>query len=149
MSRASDHVNTFITKWRRNHFTICDAGGCKPLHFSLICEEIMRDSIGNFELMILLALIRLGDEAYGVPIAKEIETRTGREISIASVYTALDRLATKQLVSSELGEPTPERGGRAKRYFRITPKGMREVRDTRRVLLKFWEGVPKLDRGGA
>jgi PadR family transcriptional regulator PadR len=109
----------------------------------------MRDNIGNFELMILLALIRLGDEAYGVPIAKEIETRSGREISIASVYTALDRLTAKQFVSSELGEPTPERGGRAKRYFRITAKGLREVRDTRRVLVKFWEGLPKLERGGA
>jgi len=109
----------------------------------------MRDNIGNFVLMILLALFRLGDEAYGVPIAKEIETRSGREISVASVYTALDRLTEKQLVSSELGEPTPERGGRAKRYFRITAKGLREVRDTRRVLLKFWEGIPKLERGGA
>jgi PadR family transcriptional regulator PadR len=109
----------------------------------------MKDNIGNFELMILLALIRLGDEAYGVPIAKEIEARSGREISVASVYAALDRLTEKQFVSSELGEPTAERGGRAKRYFRITAKGLREVRDTRRVLLKFWEGIPKLERGGA
>ena len=109
----------------------------------------MRDNIGNFELMILLALIRLGDEAYGVPIAKEIETRCGREISVASVYAALDRLTAKHLVSSELGEPTAERGGRAKRYFRITAKGLREVRDTRRVLVNFWEGIPKLERGGA
>lgn len=109
----------------------------------------MRDNIGNFELMILLALIRLGDDAYGVPISKEIETRTGREVSVASVYAALDRLTAKKLVSSELGEPTPERGGRAKRYFRITAKGVREVRETRRVLVKFWQGLPKLERGGA
>src|SRR5262249_31933351 len=107
----------------------------------------MRDGIGSFELMILLALIRLGDEAYGVPIAKEIETRSGREVSVASVYAALNRLTAKQLVASELGKPTAERGGRAKRYFRITAKGMREVRDTRRVLVKFWEGLPKLERG--
>ena len=109
----------------------------------------MRDNIGNFELMILLALIRIGDNAYGVPISKEIEARTGREVSVASVYAALDRLAAKKLVSSELGEPTPERGGRAKRYFRITSKGVREVRDTRRVLMDFWQGLPKLERGGA
>jgi PadR family transcriptional regulator PadR len=109
----------------------------------------MRDTIGNFELMILLALIRLGDEAYGVPIAKEIEGRSGREVSIASVYAGLDRLTAKGLVSSELGEPTAERGGRAKRYFRITARGLREVRNTRRVLVKFWEGLPKLERGGA
>jgi PadR family transcriptional regulator PadR len=107
----------------------------------------MKDGIGSFELMILLALIRLGDEAYGVPIAKEIEARSGREVSVASVYAALERLTAKQLVSSELGEPTAERGGRAERYFRITAKGMREVRDTRRVLVKFWEGLPKLERG--
>jgi PadR family transcriptional regulator PadR len=112
---------------------------CNLPDFSLKCEEIMRDNIGNFELMILLALIRLGDEAYGVPIAKEIEARSGREISVASVYVA----------PSELGEPTAERGGRAKRYFRITAKGLGEVRDTRRVLVKFWEGIPKLERGGA
>jgi PadR family transcriptional regulator PadR len=149
MSRVQGGVNIFLSKLRRNDFVPEIVGGCKPLHFSLICEEIMRDNIGNFELMILLALIRLGDEAYGVPIAKEIETRSGREISIASVYTALDRLTAKQFVSSELGEPTPERGGRAKRYFRITAKGLREVRDTRRVLVKFWEGLPKLERGGA
>jgi len=104
----------------------------------------MRDNIGNFEFMILLALIRLGDNAYGVPITKEIEERSGREVSVASVYVALDRLSAKGLVVSELGDPTPERGGRAKRFFRITAKGNREVRDTRRVLMNFWEGLPGL-----
>ena len=119
---------------------------CGPLHFSLICEEIMRDNIGNFELMILLALIRIDDNAYGVPISKEIEKRSGREVSVASVYATLERLEAKGFVSSELGEPTPERGGRAKRYFRITAKGVREVRDTRRALVKLWDGLPKLER---
>jgi PadR family transcriptional regulator, regulatory protein PadR len=104
----------------------------------------MRDNIGNFELMILLALIRLGDNAYGVPITKEIEERSGRGVSVASVYTALERLSEKGFVASELGEPTPERGGRAKRFFRITAKGMREVRDTRRVLMNFWQGLAGL-----
>jgi len=104
----------------------------------------MRDNIGNFEFMILLALIRLGDNAYGVPITKEVEERSGREVSVASVYAALDRLSAKGLVISELGDPTPERGGRAKRFFRITAKGNREVRDTRRVLMNFWEGLPGL-----
>jgi PadR family transcriptional regulator, regulatory protein PadR len=104
----------------------------------------MRANIGNFELMILLALIRLGDNAYGVPITKEIEERSGRGVSVASVYTALERLCEKGFVASELGEPTPERGGRAKRFFRITAKGMREVRDTRRVLMNFWQGLAGL-----
>ena len=102
----------------------------------------MKDNIGNFEFMILLALIRLGDNAYGVPITKEIEERSGRQVSVASVYAALERLSGKGFVVSELGEPTPERGGRAKRFFRITAKGTREVRDTRRVLMNFWERLP-------
>jgi PadR family transcriptional regulator, regulatory protein PadR len=106
----------------------------------------MRDNIGNFELMILLTLIR---HAYGVPISKEIEKRSKREVSVTSVYAALDRLESKGFVISEVGEPTPERGGRAKRYFRITAKGLREVRDTRRVLVELWEGLPKLERGRA
>ena len=102
----------------------------------------MKDNISNFEMMILLALIRLGDDAYGVPITKEIEERSGRQVSVASVYVALERLSTKGFVVSDLGEPTPERGGRAKRFFRITAKGMREVRNTRRVLMDFWASLP-------
>ena len=106
----------------------------------------MRNNIGNFELMILLALIRLDENACGFPISKEIEKRSGREISVASVYATLERLEAKGFVSSEIGEPTPERGGWAKRYFRITAKGVREVRDTRRALVKLWDGLPKLER---
>jgi PadR family transcriptional regulator, regulatory protein PadR len=102
----------------------------------------MRDNISHFEMMILLALIRLGDDAYGVPITKELEGRSGRQVSVASVYVALERLSAKGFVVSDLGEPTPERGGRAKRFFRITAKGMREVRNTRRVLMNFWESLP-------
>src|ERR1051326_4142672 len=109
----------------------------------------MRDKIGNFELMILLALIRLDDNAYGVPISKEIEKRSGREVSVPSVYAALERLEAKGFVSSELGEPTLERGGRAKRYFRITAKGVSEVRATRRALVQLGDGLPRLERGKA
>jgi PadR family transcriptional regulator PadR len=79
-----------------------------------------RDQLGNFELMVILALIRLGDNAYGVPISEELEKRTGRDVAIGSVYAALERLEDKGFVTSELGEATPERGGRAKRYFRVT-----------------------------
>jgi PadR family transcriptional regulator, regulatory protein PadR len=100
---------------------------------------------GEFELMILLALIRVGDDAYGVPISKELRSTTGREVALGSVYAALDRLEEKELVSSTLGEPTPERGGRAKRYFRITQKGMREVQTTRTALIKLWRGLPRLE----
>ena len=82
-----------------------------------------RESLGQFEFMVLLAVMRLGEDAYGVPIAREIEDTTGRDIAFGSVYFALDRLEEKGLVSSKLGEPTAERGGRAKRYFRVTGRG--------------------------
>ena len=108
-----------------------------------------RELLGNFELMVLLALIRLGDEAYGVPISKTIEDSTGRDVLVGSVYAALERLEEKGFVSSALGEPTAERGGRAKRYFRITAGGLRQVRDTRRALMKLWHGVPTLQGGSA
>jgi DNA-binding PadR family transcriptional regulator len=103
------------------------------------------DNLGNFELMVMLALIRLGDNAYGVPISKEIEETTGREVAVGSVYAALERLEDKGFVTSELGEATPERSGRAKRYFGVTAKGLQEVRETQRALVKLWKGLPKLD----
>ena len=99
--------------------------------------------------MVMLALIRLGDEAYGVPIATEIESRTNREVVIGSVYAALERLEEKGFVKSELGEATPERGGRAKRYFGVTAKGLRELRETQRALVALWKGLPELQGGKA
>jgi len=99
--------------------------------------------LGNFELLVLLALLRLGNDAYGVTIAQELEEQTGREVVIASVYATLDRLQKRGLVASELGDPTPERGGRAKRYFRITGAGIREARDARQSLMKMWKGLPE------
>ena len=104
-----------------------------------------RDYLGHLELMVMLVLIRLGEKAYGIPIAHEIETKGGREISLGSIYATLDRLETKGLVSSELGEPTPERGGRAKKYFSVTAKGVREVRETQRLLKQLWQGLRKLE----
>jgi DNA-binding PadR family transcriptional regulator len=100
--------------------------------------------LGQFELMVLLVLMRLGDDAYGVTIADELEEQTGREVVIASVYATLERLQDRGLVSSILGDSTPERGGRAKRYFRITGAGLREVRDARRSLMNLWKGLPEL-----
>lgn len=94
--------------------------------------------------MILLAVIHLGDEAYGVPISRELEKHRGRDIAVGSVYAALERLETKGLVASSLGDSTPERGGKAKRYFRITNDGLRQVHETRRVLTKLWQSIPGL-----
>jgi len=98
--------------------------------------------LGEFELMILLTIIRLGDEAYGVPLSRELELLRGRRVAVGSVYAALDRLETKGLIASSLGEATPERGGRAKRYFRITEQGLHSVRETRTILSKLWKTLP-------
>lgn len=106
-----------------------------------------REALGNFELMVLLAVLRLGEEAYGVPIARELEEAIGREVLLGSVYAALERLETKGLVTSDVGDPTPERGGRAKRYFKLTAAGLRELRNTRRAIVKLWRGLPELQGG--
>lgn len=82
----------------------------------------MSDSLGDFEKLILLALARLED-AYGVTVRQEIETRTGRQVSAGAVYTALERLEAKGLVASELGDPTPVRGGRRKRNYCLLAAG--------------------------
>jgi DNA-binding PadR family transcriptional regulator len=103
----------------------------------------MRKLLGSLELVVLLAVIRLGDDAYGVPVTREVVRASRSNWPVASVYAALDRLQEKGLVSSELGEPTPERGGRAKRYFRVTTKGMRVVRETQRTLSAFWQFAPQ------
>jgi DNA-binding PadR family transcriptional regulator len=102
------------------------------------------DYLGNFDLMLLLALLRLGDDAYGVTIAQELEQQTDREVVVASVYARLERLQERGLVASRLGDATPERGGRAKRYFRITESGIGEVRDAQRSLMNMWKGLPEL-----
>ena len=105
-----------------------------------------REFLGHFELMVLLALMRLGEEAYGVPITHEIEEHCGREVAVASVYAALQRLQAKGFVAARVGEPTAERGGKAKRYFQITGKGLREVRSAQRSLSGLWKGIPQLWR---
>jgi DNA-binding PadR family transcriptional regulator len=106
-----------------------------------------REFFSNFELMVLLAVIRLDDEAYGVPIAQAIEESTGRDVIQASVYNALDRLEEKGLLTSRFGDPTPERGGKAKRYFKVTAKGLREARAAKNALTAMWQGIPALEGG--
>lgn len=98
--------------------------------------------LGEFELMVLLTIVRLGEEAYGVPLARELTAMRGRDVAVGSVYAALERLEDKGFISSALGEATPERGGRAKRYFRITQQGLRSVHETREVLNKLWGSLP-------
>ena len=108
-----------------------------------------RSNLGAFDLMILLALMRLGDGAYGVPISREIEETSGRIVALARLYATLTRLEKKGLVSARLGEPTAEHGGLAKKYFRVTARGIREVRDAQRVFTSLWTGIPKLEGGPA
>ncbi len=112
--------------------------------FAIIEEMKQRSYLGEFELMVMLALVRLGDDAYGVPICRELEKHRGRGVSVGSVYAALERLEQKGLVASSLGDPTPERGGRAKRYFRVTRGGMQQIRATRRLLTRLWRRLPEL-----
>jgi PadR family transcriptional regulator, regulatory protein PadR len=104
-----------------------------------------RSYLGELELMVLLAVMRLGDEAYGVPISKELLLLAGREVALGSIYAALERLEEKSFVSSVLGAPTPERGGRAKRYFKVTPTGIRALKTTQAALTNLWSGIPLLE----
>ena len=98
-------------------------------------------SLGEFEHLILLAIMRLGEDAYGMKVRREIADRTGRDAAIGAVYATLDRLAAKGLVKSSLGESTAERGGRAKRTFRITPAGLRAVEHTQENLREMVDGL--------
>jgi PadR family transcriptional regulator, regulatory protein PadR len=116
-----------------------------PLYFFAIVELMKKRSyLGEFELMLLLAIVHLGEGAYGVPISRELEGNRVRRVSIGSVYAALERLEAKGLIASDLGDPTPERGGKSKRYFRITKEGLRQVHETRQVLTRMWQALPEL-----
>lgn len=103
-----------------------------------------RSLLTDFELMLLLATLRCGDEAYGVQIAREVEETGGRPVLLGAAYAALDRLERGGLLTSALGDPTAARGGRAKRFFSVTPQGLRAVKDTQRALVALWSGVPEL-----
>ena len=97
--------------------------------------------LGEFEQIILLTVVRLRDSAYGIALRDEIEGRTGREVSVGSVYKALDRMEKRGLVTSTLGDPTPERGGRAKRFYRLERPGVVALHQSRASLANLWDGV--------
>ncbi len=101
----------------------------------------MADFLGEFEQLILFAVLHLGDDAYGVTVRDEIEARTGRAISAGAVYTALERLEGRGFVSSWFGDPTPARGGRRKRHFRVEPDGQRALRRAYDSLQRMAQGV--------
>jgi PadR family transcriptional regulator, regulatory protein PadR len=103
-----------------------------------------QDALGSLEHIVLLAVMRLGLNAYGVTVRREIESATGRDISIGAVYATLVRLEAKGLIRSYTGEPTAERGGRAKRYFRMTANGESALRNTHEIILKMSAGLKGL-----
>jgi PadR family transcriptional regulator PadR len=98
-------------------------------------------TLGEFEHMVLLAILRLGDEAYGVTIRSELTACTGRDASPGALYTTLDRLEDKGLISSRLGDPTPQRGGRAKRFFTVSGVGVAAVRESQRAYRNLLKGL--------
>ena len=97
--------------------------------------------MGEFEQLVLFAVLRLDNRAYGMEVREEIERRTKRTVSYGAVYTALGRLEGKGMVSHTMGEATPERGGRAKKYFQVTPEGRAALRASQAALLTMSEGV--------
>ena len=102
------------------------------------------DTLGELEHLILLSILRLGSDSYGVPIHQDIEKRTGRSMNPGSIYPTLDRLERKGLVRSVLGEVTHKRGGRAKRYFTIEPAGLERLRSTRALFREMSHGLEDL-----
>lgn len=106
----------------------------------------MRVFLGEFEQLLLLALMQAKDDTYGVEIRRTIERRASRIVSPGAVYTALDRLERRGMVSSRLGEPTAQRGGKRKRYYKLEPAGERLLRESQRALARMARGViPKLE----
>jgi PadR family transcriptional regulator PadR len=101
----------------------------------------MREALGEFEQLVLLAIVHLGDDVYGVPIVDEIERRTGRKVAHAAVYVTLRRLEQKGLLESWKSDPTPERGGKARRHVQVTREGKALLRDSRRALDRMWQGL--------
>ena len=98
-------------------------------------------ALGEFEQLVLLAILQLDEDVYGVPIVEEIERRTGRSVSRAAVYVTLRRLEKRGLVTSWMGEPTPERGGRARRCVRVEPAGKHVLLESRRALESMWKDL--------
>jgi DNA-binding PadR family transcriptional regulator len=106
-----------------------------------------RDTLGEFEHMVLLAILRLGGEAYSVPVVLELEQRTGREVAQAAVFIAMKRLEKKALLTSRMDDHAVKETGRVRRYFQLTDAGREKLAETREALVSLWDGVAtQLDR---
>ncbi len=105
------------------------------------------DYLGEFEQLLLFALLRVGDDAYGVTIRQEIARRTGRDIAAGAIYTALERLEARGYVHSWMGEPTPERGGKRKKYYQLLPAGQQALSRSYENLQRMARGIARLVTG--
>jgi DNA-binding PadR family transcriptional regulator len=103
----------------------------------------MTQALGEFEQTVLLAIAHLGPNAYGVTIRREIERRARRPVAVGALYTALERLERKGLLSSTMSDPTPERGGRSRRHYTLRPAGVAALRQSRAVLDRMWAGLSR------
>ena len=101
------------------------------------------DRLGRFEHFLLLVVVRLGEDAYGLTIRRELARHIGREVAVGAIYTALARLERRGLVQSWLGEPTPERGGKAKRYYRVLPAGKKALTQAEAALVGLSRDVAR------
>jgi PadR family transcriptional regulator PadR len=108
---------------------------------------VSRDALGEFEHLVLLAILHLGDGVYGVPIVDEIQRRTGRTVAPAAVYVTLRRLEQKRLLTSWMSDSTPERGGKSRRCVKVTGAGLESLRESRKVLDSMWKGLDSKLRG--
>jgi DNA-binding PadR family transcriptional regulator len=109
--------------------------------FVLQYRDMSASSLGTFELTVLLAVARLGDDAYGLAVRRDVSERMRRDYSVGAVYTTLQRLEDKGLISSRATEPLPIRGGRSRRQFKVTAAGHRSIREAQRVAASAWAGV--------
>ena len=101
--------------------------------------------LGELEQIVLLAVLRLGDEAYAIPVLDEIQRQASRRIARGALYTALARLEQKGCLRSRVGDPLPERGGRSRRYFTVTPAAIRALKESRAALMRLWRGLEVLE----
>jgi DNA-binding PadR family transcriptional regulator len=106
-----------------------------------------RDSLQELEHLVLLAIARLDQPTYGLPIVQELQRTIARRVSRASIYVVLRRLEAKGLVATGLGDPTPQRGGRAKRHYTLTPRAIRSLKMAQRDFARLWSGSPLFARG--
>ena len=100
--------------------------------------------LGEFEQIVMLAILRLQDDAYAIPIRAEIEAKTTRSVARGALYTALERLEAKRCLRSRMSAPLAERGGRSRRYFTVTPTGLAALRASRRALQELWQGLDEV-----